>query len=133
MVERTCPDHLLIHGSHASGCVSSVEILGGENAPLRFELRGTKGKLAIEGHHPGGYQCGGLTVTISPEAESQPETSLPGLTGQAINVGELWRRFESDIRTGQRTVPDFAVAVSLHALLDTIDRSSDLGQTMKTG
>lgn len=133
MVERTCPDHMLIHGRHASGCVSSSEILGGENRPLIFELRGSKGTLAIEGHHPGGYQCGDLTVTVTPETEPQAAAMLSGLQGQAINVGELWRRFESDIRTGQRTVPDFAMAVSLHALLDAIDRSSDLGQTIATG
>ena len=133
MVERTCPDHMLIHGRHASGCVSSVEIAGGENVPLCFELRGTKGKLAIAGHHPGGYQCGDLTVSVSPGAEPQPASRLAGLKGQAINVGELWRRFESDIRGGQRTVPDFAVAVKLHALLDAIDRASDEARTIATG
>ena len=131
MVERTCADHMLIHGRHTTGCVSNVEIVSGAMIPLRFELQGTRGTLEIKGHHPGGYQCGDLTVGISTDAETQPEALLPGLENQAINVGELWRRFESDIRSGNRTVPDFAAAVSLTALLDKVDAASDGGATMK--
>jgi predicted dehydrogenase len=127
IVERTCADHLLIHGRHANGCVSSIEIVGGEDLPLRFELRGSEGSLAITGHHPGGYQCAALAVT---GAEPLPAAALPGLEGNAINVAELWRRFGEDIRTGSRTVPDFAAAVRLHRLLDAVERASDEGRTI---
>jgi predicted dehydrogenase len=71
VVERTCADHMLIHGRHPGGCVSSIEIVGGEDMPLRFELRGTKGKLEITGHHPGGYQCASLTVAGHAGVEPQ--------------------------------------------------------------
>lgn len=130
MVERTCADHMLIHGRHANGCVSNVEITSGENAPLVFELRGSKGRLSIRGHHPGGYQCGALEVSTSVDAEPQPPALLPGLTGQAINVGEVWRRFEDDIRTGNRTVPDFDDAVKLTRLLDAVEIASDEGRNV---
>lgn len=129
-VDRTCADHMLIHGRHASGCISNVEIAGGRDAPFLFELRGSKGDLTINGHHPGGYQCGNLQVTASADAEPQPATALPGLDGAAINVGELWRRFETDIRTGNRTVPDFDTAVKLTRLLDAIEISSDEGRNV---
>lgn len=132
-VARTCADHMLVHGRHASGCVSNVEITGGANIPLVFELRGSKGTLTIEGHHPGGYQCGDLTVHCSVETEPQPALPLAGLSAQAINVGQLWAHFENDIRTGARTVPDFAAAVKLHALLDAIDQASDEGRTIRMG
>jgi predicted dehydrogenase len=132
-VQRTCADHMLIHGRHASGCISNVEITGGANVPLAFELRGSKGTLTIEGHHAGGYQCGDLTVHCSVETEPQPEPALAGLSAQAINVGQLWAHFENDIRSGARTVPDFAAAVKLHALLDAIDKASDEGRTIRIG
>lgn len=130
IVARTCADHMFIHGRHASGCVSSVEITGGENAPLRFELRGTEGTLEISGHHPGGYQCGGLTVTTSPPSKAQPASSLTGLEGAAINVGQLHADFANDIRNGTRTVPDFAAAVRLTRLLDAIETASAEGRTI---
>lgn len=129
-VQRTCPDHMLIHGRHASGCISNIEIVGGRDTPLLFELHGSKGELAIRGHHPGGYQCGELTVMISVDAEPQPGAELTDLEGPAINVGEVWRRFENDIRTGQRTCPDFDAAVRLTRLLDAIEVASDEGRNV---
>jgi predicted dehydrogenase len=129
-VERSCPDHMMVLGKHEGGCVSSVEIVGGHAAPLRFELRGSEGTLQIEGHHPGGYQCGALTVTTSAPSGSRPAAEVRGLEGAAINVGQLWARLENDIRTGSRTVPDFEDAVRLTRLLDTIDEASAEGRTL---
>lgn len=127
-IQRTCADHMMILGQHASGCVSSVEIVGGANIPLRFELRGSAGTLEITGHHPGGYQCGHLTVTTNPPSPPQPECAVPRLEGNPRNVAYLWTQFERDIRTGSRTVPDFAAAVRLTQLLDAIDAASDQGR-----
>ncbi len=123
-VQRTCADHMLITGSHAGGCVSSVEIVGGEPIPLRFELRGTAGAIAITGHHPGGFQCGDLKVECSAGGEPQPAPAVPGLTDAAINVGQMWAQFERDIRTGSRSVPDFETAVRLSRLLDAVEMAS---------
>ena len=129
-VKRTCADHMLITGLHASGCVSSVEILGGVPIPLRFELRGTEGSLEITGHHPGGYQCAGLTVTCTPACDAQPTPTITGLEGAPINVAQLWSQFETDIRTGSYTVPDFALAVRLTRLLEAIEQASDEGRSV---
>jgi predicted dehydrogenase len=128
-VERTCADHMLIQGRHAGGCVSNIEIVGGEDLPLRFELRGTEGSLEITGHHPGGYQCAGLTV-IGPGASDPQPVDWSGLEGNPRNVAELWRRFENDIRSGSGSAADFGVAVQLHRLLDAIEASSDEGRTI---
>lgn len=130
IVERTCADHMLIHGRHVDGCVSSVEVTSGENTPLRFELRGTEGTLEIRGHHPGGYQCGDLTVVTSPPSEPQPASELVGLEGAAINVGQLHADFAGDIRNGTHTVPDFEVAVRLTRLLDAIEAASAEGRSI---
>lgn len=129
-VERTCADHLLVHGRHDSGCVSSVEIVGGQNEPLCFELRGTAGTLRIRGHHPGGFQCGRLEVTTSADAGPPPPAPFPELDGAAVNVAELHARLAGDIRSGERTAPDFDLGVKLTRLLDTIADASREGRTI---
>ena len=130
-VARTCADHLLVFGKHESGCVSSMEIIGGvTDVPFQFDLRGDKGSLKIIGDHPGGYQVAELTVTTSPPAAPQPEPAVAGVRAPSTNVAELWARFANDIRTGTRTVPNFDRAVQLTRLLDAIDVSSDQRQVI---
>jgi predicted dehydrogenase len=129
VIERTCPDHILAIGHHDSGCVSSLEVFGGTpDAPFRFELRGTKGKLEIVGGHAGGFQTGHLTVSTLPETGAQPDVAVPGLKGPPINVSEMWTTFVSDIRNGTHVMPGFDDAVRLTRLLDAIDTASDEGR-----
>jgi predicted dehydrogenase len=131
-VERTCADHLLVFGKHDSGCVSSLEVIGGvTNVPFQFELRGDKGSLSIAGGHAGGFQAGRLTVSTSPRSEPQPTPVAPEIAVQSANVAELWARFASDIETGSRTLPDFDRAVRLARLLDAIDLSSAQGRVVQ--
>lgn len=130
VIERTCHDHMVIVGEHESGCISSVEITGGVVAAFVFELRGDTGTLEINGTHPGGYQCGDLVVSTSVDAPPQPASPCSGLSGAAINVAQIYAQLEADIRTGSRTVPDFATALRLTRLLDTIDAASEQGRTL---
>jgi predicted dehydrogenase len=130
-VARTCADHLLVFGKHVSGCISSMEIIGGvTDEPFQFDLRGDMGSLKITGDHPGGYQVAELTVTTSPPAAPQPTSVVAGVRAPSTNVAELWARFANDIRTGTWTVPDFDRAVRLTRLLDAIDLSSDEGRVI---
>lgn len=131
VVKRTCADHLLTFGKHESGCISSLEVVGGVvDVPFQFELRGTHGALSINGGHPGGYQVGPLTVTTTPESAAQPPATVSNVVQPSINVAEVWARFAKDIRSGERTVPDFDRAVRLTRLLDAIDESSERGQVI---
>jgi predicted dehydrogenase len=131
-VARTCADHLLVSGRHDSGCVSSLEVVGGvTDVPFQFELRGTKGSLSITGGHVGGFQAGHLTVLANPPSESQPAPVAPDIPVQSANVAELWARFADDIENGTRTVPDFDRAVRLTRLLDAIDLSSAQGRVVE--
>lgn len=129
-VPRTCEDHMLITGLHEGGCISSVEIVGGQPIPLRFELRGTEGMLAITGYHPGGFQCADLQVSCTTLAGDQPLPAIQSLEGAPINVAQLWSQFETDIRTGSHRVPDFETAVRLTRLLTAIDTASQERRTI---
>jgi predicted dehydrogenase len=125
VVIRTCADHLMIHGLHEGGCVSSVEIVGGSLDPLVFELRGKKGTLSIRGDHPGGFQCARLELSINDDPIPPAAPVIKDeLEGAPINVANLYESLSRDIGTGNRTCPDFERAVRLTRLLDTIDKAS---------
>ena len=127
-VERTCADHMLIIGRHESGCVSSMEVIGGVNEPGRIELVGSKGKLVLTSRAPGGYQVGNIEWEASIATEPVPQPVSPGLVLGPVNVSEAYARLESDIRNGTRTIPDFATAVRITRVLDAIDAASDSGR-----
>ena len=127
-VERTCADHMAVMGLHASGCVSTLEAAGGAaGRPFEFELLGEKGWLRITGGGPGGYQAGRLALetSLAGEGVAAPASDLPPT---AVNVSEVYARLASDIRSGERTVPDFASAVRIARLLELIDAASDCGE-----
>jgi predicted dehydrogenase len=132
VIDRTCADHLLLLGQHSSGCVSTLEIVGGtSDRPVSFEIVGETGWIRISGTVPGMYQIAPLQLEASFPVESPvPE---PGLTGPAANVARIWQRLASDIVTGGRTVPDFDRAVRLTALLDGIEQASTSGQRRLLG
>ena len=126
-VERTCADHMLIIGRHSSGCVSSMEVIGGVNKPGRIELVGTLGTLVLTSRAPGGYQVGNIEWEASIPTDPVPQAVSSGLVFGPANVSEAYASFEADIRNGTRTVPDFATAVRITRVLDAIDAASDSG------
>ena len=128
VIERTCADHMLVLGRHEGGCVSTLEVTGGVgDRPFGFELVGTKGSLRLSSSFPGGYQAGSITLETTFDAEPAPPQSIEGLKLAPVNVSEVWLRLASDIERGEHTVPDFAYAVRLSRLLDTIDAASETG------
>jgi len=128
-VERTCADHMLVLGQHGSGCVSTLEVIGGrpESKAALFELEGDNGWLRVSGTVPGTCQIAPLALTASVPV-TLPAPAVPGLTGTSANVAEAWARFGQDLREGTFTVPDFATAERLTALLAAIDTASASGQ-----
>jgi predicted dehydrogenase len=128
VVQRTCADHMLVLGRHASGCISTLEVTGGAaNRPFTLELMGEKGSLTITGGHAGGFQTGALTLETTVAAPPQDPYGAPDLRGPPLNLFESYVRLRDDIRSGTRTVPDFAAAVRNTRLLEAIDRASDEG------
>jgi predicted dehydrogenase len=129
LVDRTCADHMLVLGQHTSGCVSTLEVLGGTSTrPASFEIVGDAGWLRVVGTVPGTYQIPQLMIEASVLVPPIPEPAAPDLSGPPANVAEAYHRLAEDIRSGTRTLPDFEDAVRLTALLETIDTASATGQ-----
>jgi predicted dehydrogenase len=130
IVTRTCADHMLVLGKHASGCVSTLEVTGGASAaPFSFELVGEKGWIKLANKHSaGGFQVGRITLETSFDSDPPAPAAVEGLSGPPANLAETYARFAEDIRTGARTVPDFDDAVRYTRLLESIDAASETGR-----
>lgn len=128
LVDRTCADHLIVTGRHG-GCVSLLEVLGGApDTPFVLEVRGETGWVRITGSNPGGYQTGFLKLETSVPDIVQPDPVVPGLAGPPLHLAESYVRLAADIRSGSCTVPDFALAVRISRLLETIARAATTGE-----
>ena len=128
-VERTCADHMLVLGRHASGCVSTFEVIGGkpEHRTALFELEGRAGWLRISGTVPGTCQIAPLKLEASVPVTT-PEPALSGLSGASANIAAAWSAFGRDLREQTFTAPDFAAAERLTGLLTAIDAAATTGQ-----
>jgi predicted dehydrogenase len=131
-VVRTCPDHLLVLGRHASGCLSSLEVMGGQlRMPFRMDLVASAGTLSITARNPaGGFQVTNLECQASVPTDP-PLPAAPSLVGPPANVAETYARFADDIRAGTRTLPDFDLALRLTRVLDAIEAASEQGRRQR--
>lgn len=128
-VERTCADHMIVVGSHATGCVSQVEVIGGAGEThFQFELVGEKGTIHLKGGHPGGYQVGRLELEASVPFNAEHAAYENDVSGPPANVGAAYKRIARQIRSGNGDLPDFSCAVALTRLLDTIDQAHEEGR-----
>lgn len=128
IVTRTCADHMLVIGRHDSGCISTLEVTGGEAGRLfSFELIGEKGSLRLTSSNPRGFQAGSIELETNVAGSVVPGAAVPGLIDAPVNVSEGYLRLAADITAGTRTIPDFGYAARLARLLETIEQASQSG------
>ncbi|WP_250562085.1 Gfo/Idh/MocA family protein [Sphaerisporangium fuscum] len=141
VIEVTSPDQVLVHANLARGAVLSAHLHTGKVTDGRtvVEIAGTEGDLSIVSGDEGpmGLQISALGLRgsrgVGGAAEDLPvparfRTAAPDVPDATVlNVAQLYAALAGDIRTGARTVPDFATGVGLHRLLDTIRRAAETG------
>ncbi len=134
------PDSIQVHAELASGATASLHI-GGHPGPVtgwRMELHGTEGVLIAE--TPGLVQWGTIRISGARVGEALRElpvqghhhlvpTSVP--LGEPYNTAQLLRRFASAVHEDREVDPNFETALSMHELLDVIQRSSDEGREIE--
>jgi predicted dehydrogenase len=130
LVDRNCADHLSVLGTHANGCVSTIEIPGNRpaDAEFLFEVTGSDGELRITGRDGGGFQTADLTIETKIPLDTADSPVAPGLRGVPANVAELYAMLAKAIDGGTVEVADFSHAVGVHRLLDAIERAADSGR-----
>ena len=145
-LDVTSPDNILISGRLKNGAVASVHIgaIPFAGSGYRMEIYGREGTLVASGEDSPqlnevrllGAQRGNTLQPIAvPERFTLASPGTPA--GEPFNVGQMYALFARSIRNGASGggsgVPDFATAVGLHRLVDTIKAASDAGREMAPG
>ena len=103
----------------------------------RFEIYGREGTLVISGGSPniGPNQLHGargdepLTALEIPERFTLVPEGMPA--GPPRNVAQAYARLARAMAAGERFEPDFAHAVTRHALIAAIERSAAEGRAVR--
>ena len=143
MVDVTSPDNIQVHGRLARGAAASVSVgavpWGGPG--FRMEIFGRDGAITATGSISSQR---GEMLRVQGAQKSQKLQDLaipdrfvhvpPGFPlGDPFNVGQMYSLFAESIRAEQPhpRLPTFETAVELHRFIDTLQRSSDDGRTLK--
>ena len=139
-VDTDSPDNVLVSGVLEGGAVASVHV-----ASVPFNGRGWR------------LEVYGRDGTIFASTDQMPQMAAPQLMGARRgeplaplsvpdrftlvpedtpkgpphNVGQLYVRLAEGIREARNVQPDFDLAVRRHRLLDSIQRASDEGKTLR--
>ena len=127
----SAPDVVAVVGTTAGRVVVSAHVVGdvAVQPALRCHLHGTDGDMVVSGS-TGNLQVAALRVAVrGRDGELEPADvpdDRPGL-GPASNVARLYSRLAADLRSGSRTVPDFADAVRRHMLVSAVQLAAESG------
>ena len=138
-VSVDAPDWISLSGRLGSGAevAALVATVPSGASGTRLEIYGREGTLAIEGGSanigPNAlYEARGgeaLTAMEIPERFTLAPESTPA--GPPRNVAQAYARLARAMSAGERYEPDFAHAVTRHALIAAIERSSAEGRTVR--
>jgi len=142
-VDVTSPDNVLVSGELATGAVASLHVAAAPWAGpgYRMEIYGTDGTLVVTGkvssqrgptlRLQGARKSNELRDLQVPAGYARVPVGFPA--GDPYNVGQMYAMFADTIRSGKLAagMPTFDTAVSLHRLLDIIQRSSDEGRALE--
>jgi len=133
------PDWISVAGRLGGGAEVSYLVTTVPSHPSgnRFEIYGREGTLVISGGsaNVGPNQLQGaqgsapLAVMEPPEQFRLAPEGTPA--GPARNVAQAYARLAQAMTSGERYQPDFAHAVTRHALISAIERSSAEGRTIR--
>lgn len=131
-VPTSSPDNILASAVLEGDVTASIEVVGVPylGSGLALEVYGTEGTLHIAGGARGLELRGGRGATaleLLPvtDREPVPESVAGGATG---NVARVYQRLGRAITEGGEMEPSFETALSLHRILEAIQRSSDEGR-----
>jgi predicted dehydrogenase len=131
----TAPDVVLVHGELQRGGYVAINVQGGlpKGGGVMFEIQGTEGVLQVAG--PGSLHLSDNALTLRgatgdaalveldvPDTYKIVSDDVP--VGTARNIAALYQAIADAIDHDAPVDPDFDTAVSLHRLIDTIDRAS---------
>jgi predicted dehydrogenase len=139
-LDVTSPDNVLISGRLANGAVASVHIgaIPFAGSGYRMEIYGRDGTLVATGEDSPQLSevilhgaKGGNTPAPVPVPQHFTFATPNTPSGEALNVGQMYKQFARAIRDGENRQPNFDTAVDLHRLIDAIKQASDNGREVR--
>jgi predicted dehydrogenase len=145
-LDVTSPDNVLVSGHLVNGAVVSSHIAAVPFAGsgYRMEIYGKDGTLTVTGRDS--PQLSEVVLHGATHGNTLAQIAVPGRftvatpgtpAGEAGNVGQMYALFAGAIRNQAQGdgigYPDFATAVDLHRLVDTISEASDSGREIAVG
>jgi predicted dehydrogenase len=137
LLDVTAPDNILVSGRLGGGAVvsSHVSAIPFAGSGYRMEVYGKEGTLVAMGEDSPQLSevflhgaKGGNTLAPMP-VPARFHIATPGTpSGEAMNVGQMYKLFAQAIRGGESLQPTFETAVDLHRLVDGIKQASDSGR-----
>jgi predicted dehydrogenase len=132
VIHATAPDHVLVQGRLASGCVASVEVCGSAVLRPKFYMTviGSEGALEVQSVPlPGltGMQMAHFEVIGHREAnDAEILFSFDGsvMVDPSHSVERMYHRLESAIYAGSDAEPSFEHALETHEVLEAVAASS---------
>jgi predicted dehydrogenase len=141
-LDVTAPDNILVNGCLGNGAVvsSHVAAIPYAGSGYRMEIYGRDGTLVASGEDSpqlskvflhGATRGNNLEPIAVPERFTVAAPGTPD--GESFNVGQMYALFARAIKGDEASLPDFALAVDLHRLVDAIKQSSDTGRAVTFG
>ena len=134
-------DIVMVRGTLQNGALFQVHIEGGKLNPkgLQIEITGTGGDLEVSNDRSFVTKRHDLVRGAQGEGGTWEEVSIPdelrtipssGLDVSVQDLAQLYVAFARDRATGSKSVRDFADAVAIHRLIDTIVEAASSNRTI---
>ena len=137
-VDVTAPDSVQVAGRLRNGAAVSAHVssVPWHGSGFRLEVYGRAGTIVLTTREQAqigkvrllGARGTGVALEEMPIPERLTWISGSVLDGASFNVAQMWSRFANNILSGEKSEPDFHMAVVRHKLLDTIQHASDTGK-----
>lgn len=135
LIDATAPDTVFMQGSTDAGTavLAYEHSVPWHGSGYRFEVYGRERTAVIHADE----RFGDLRLMVGgPDDAALAELPIPDRLTRVLHererdrpfyVAQVWSHFAQAIRTGAPAEPDFELALSLHRLIDALERASDTG------
>jgi len=138
-VDVTSPDHVLLNGVLDNGAPASVFVANVpfQNIDWRLEVYGNEGAIVAIADQP---NTSATRIMAAKGKEPLADMRIPDKyvlvpegtpQGQSYNVAQAYARYADTLRAGDKTDPDFDLAVRRHRLIAAMEHSDETGRVIR--
>lgn len=136
IVAANATDHVSVSGILTNGAIISCHVRNTYTGSLSIEISGTEGDLVLQSRENFMFQIDSFAIKGARHSKVLEDLPVPvhynilpaGLTsGPSFNVASLYKQIYADLRNDTHEAPDFRTALTVHKLIDAVQKSADTG------